>query len=204
MRLTQIINAPTNTPLFPFYVQYQNAPKFTQLLNLLAGYLLIPIELFYATYFNLQTAGTQGLNNWGVILNQSNNILVTQNINRYGFENGSPPSPIDVGYPQNFGHGNFSNDTQTTILSNDEYRVLLQFIYSSYVIDCSVRSCTDIINTYIQNQYNNPAYHCYITEGNMTFTYAFNFTLQPFEIAIFITNGKLPRPAGIAYEVTYI
>jgi len=186
------------------YIQYQNSIKFVNLLTQLEAYLSIPVRDFYNHFYNLQTCDTQGLNNWGKILNQTRNTLVPDYSQVVGFENGIPPDPIDTGYPQNFNNGNFyGGQTRTVILDDAKYRLLLQLIYQKYSVDCSVAACTNVINYYIQQRYNNPAYYCEIIEGNMEFVYLFSFTPQDWEIALFKYSQVLPKPAGIAYIIQW-
>ena len=79
---------PVNT-----YIQYQNAPKFNALLTQLTNYLTIPIDQFYTDYFNLLTATTQGLDNWGIILNETRNITYYNYDSIFGFDTGVPATP---------------------------------------------------------------------------------------------------------------
>ena len=187
------------------YIQYQNAPKFTQLLSSLVTYLTIPIDQFYEHFFDLRQCDTQGLNNWGKILNQTRTVLAYNYAQTFGFYTGEANLSTTV-YPQNFGHGSFfstSTDTITVTLNDYQYRQLLLLLWQSYCVDCSLVSCANVINEYIQNQYNNPDYRCDIIEGSMSFTYKFNFALAPWEIALFELNQILPKPAGIKYFVNW-
>lgn len=187
------------------YIQYQNANKFTTLLNDLEAYLTIPIKEFYDHYFNINTADPQGLANWGKILNQTETIAVPDFLNVFGFDTGDTPMPLDTGYPQNFGFGNFYNgQTAPTTLTTEQYRAVLKLIYLKYTSNCSVGSCVNVINSYIQQQYSNPLYKCVIIESQMQFAYSFNFTLQDWEIALFKYNDTLPRPGGIDYKVYWV
>lgn len=193
-------------PDVPMFIQYQNAPKFKSILEKLSVYLTIPIEEFYQHYFNIETADTQGLDNWGKILNQSRTIQTPDLTSIFGFDTGVPPSPLTTGYPQNYNNGTFyGGQTIPVILGNDSYRILLQFKYSSYTVNNSVAACMTVINNYIKKQYPlNPSYKCDIIEGNMYFIYNFNFALQPFEVALFHYNKILPTAAGIKYGVDWV
>lgn len=145
------------------------------------------------------------MDNWGVILNQSREVFIYDFDNIIGFNNGISPIPPDTGYPQNFNNGNFFNfGSSVDGLPNEQYRILLKFKYATYTTNCSYASLTNIINYYIQQQYNNLSKRCDIIDGIKTFTYAFNFTLQPWEIGLFAIEKILPSPAGIRYTVTYV
>lgn len=180
------------------YVQFQNAPKFRGLLSELQDYLVFPIDDYYEEYFNIATCNTEGLNNWGRILNQARSILVYDYSGVFGFNNGVAPVPIDTGYPQNFGHGNFfSGETTLTELDNTQYRALLGLRYLSYTVLPSAGVVTQLINAYIQEVYNDPLKKCQLVEGDMEFAYNFNFRLSNYERQLFRINNILPRPAGV-------
>lgn len=195
-----------NTPnLLPvkLYVEYQNGTKWNDLLRKLTDYLTLPIDQFYTDFFDLRTCTTQGLDNWGRILNQSRNIyFYNYNENIFGFDTGIPADPLDTGYPQNFGHGNFfSFDANGLTLTDDQYRILLQFKYFSYTLDCSIGACVNAVNYYVRNYH--PGETCQLIDGNMHFTYHFSYTLEPWEITMFRDNKVLPSPAGITYTLTW-
>ncbi len=192
-------------PNVNMFIQYQNAPKFLDLLQRLTVYLNIPIKQFYEHFFDLRTADDQGLENWGKILNQSRTIPVPDFTSVFGFDNGTPPSPLSTGYPQNYNNGSFyGGQTAQQLLTNDQYRILLQFRYLSYTINNSVAACMRVVDNYIKHQYPlHPEYMCSIIEGNMEFIYSFSFQLQPFEIVLFKYNNALPSPAGIKYSITW-
>lgn len=195
----------SNTPnILPVdvYVQYQNAPKFNQLLRELTDYLTIPIDQFYSEFFNLATCTTQGLNNWGRILNQPRSVEYYDYDYIMGFDTGITPSPLGTGYPQNFDNGNFfSFEGSSSDLDDATYRALLQLTYFRYVIDCTVGACARVMTYYAQ--LSDPANKCAIIDGDKIFTYAFNYTLSGWEIVLFQQLKLLPRPAGIDYIVTW-
>lgn len=186
------------------YIQYQNALRFVSLLSQLEAYLSIPIREFYNHFYNLATCDTQGLDNWGKILNRTRIAVIPDYSQCIGFDNGTPPVPLDTGYPQNFNNGNFyGGQTIAGTLNDEQYRALLQLTYQKYSVDCSVAACTNVINNYIQTRYNDAAYQCEIIEGNMEFVYMFNFIPQDWEIALFKYSQVLPKPAGIAYTIQW-
>jgi len=185
------------------YVQYQNAPNFKKLLRQLTDYITIPIDQFFTAYFDLTTCTTQGLDNWGKILNRTRQVNYYNYSKVFGFDNGVTPIPPDTGYPQNFQHGNFFSLTGSGLsLPDYAYRSLLQITYYSYIIDCTLGACASIITFYAKQQ--NPSYKCIITEGDMTFNYHFNYELQGWEVVLFTYSKILPAPAGINYTVTWV
>lgn len=202
------------------YSQYQNSPKFTAILEKLRAYLTVDIADVYFNWYNLETANTEGLDNWGRILNQSRVITITEPfIRRFGF-NPNPPhtiTPTPTNYPLNFGFkvnnvetnslwGNFAVTTTTDILTNADYRKLLKFIYLGYVTDRSITSILNTVNWYCQNQYPNTGRWCNIietTKPNPQVRFNFNFLLDDIEIQLFKYNDLLPRPAGVKSIVTW-
>lgn len=184
------------------YNQYSNAPNW-QILQLLCDYLDIGIADFYRYFFNIDTCSTQGLDNWGLILNQSRIVQSYDYTSVFGFDL-NPLSPTI--YPQNFEHGSFfssSNNLITISLDDYSYRNLLKLTYQKQTCNNSVEACVRVVNTYIQNQYPSQGYKCDIIEGVNHFTYAFNYALSSWEQGLFVLNDALPRPAGISYNVTW-
>ena len=192
----------TNILPIDIYIQYQNASNFANLLRGITDYLTIPITEFYSDFFDLRTCTTQGIDNWGRILNQSRVIQYFDFTDIFGFDLGLPP-PEPHEYPQNYNHGNFfSFGGSSTSLDDTAYRALLQFTYFNQTIDCSVGACVSVVNYYVRQS--NPNNKCVLTESNMSFNYAFNYQLQGWEIVLFTYTKILPTPAGIPYTVTWI
>jgi hypothetical protein len=190
----------------PSYQQYQNAPKLNELLNELEQVLIIPINLFYDRFFNIMTCDTQGLNNWGLILNRTRDYLIYNYDESFGFDTGEP-NPTTTKYPQNFGHGSFwsaSNRSEKAIMSDAQYRIVLLLLYQKYSVDCSVKACTDTANYFTQLTRNDPTLNCTVIDNYKTFTYHFNYSLTAFEQTILKLNQNLPKPAGIHYNVTWL
>ena len=198
-----------NTPnLLPvkLFIQNQNGPKWNELLRKLTDYLTIPIDQFYTDYFDLRTCTKQGLDNWGRILNVGRTVPYFNIDSIFGFDTGVTPSPPDTGYPQNFDHGNFYALADNTFELNDnQYRVLLQFTYINQTIDNSIGACVASVNAYARNSHDgDSSFKCQVIESALSFTYAFNYTLEGWEAILFAVIKILPTPAGIPYTVTWI
>jgi hypothetical protein len=195
------MNTPDLLPL-KLYVQKQNTVVMKGLFRKLTDYLTIPIDQFYSDYFNLLTCTTQKLDNWGRILNQTRNITFYNYQYILGFDV-DEPAPVDNEYPQNFDHGNFfAFNGIPGLLNDNEFRVILQFAYFRQTIDCSIGACVAITNFYAKQSGSD--HKCQIIEGDMSFIYNFNYTLQGFEIVLFKQNKILPTPAGITYDVNWV
>ena len=126
------------------YNQYQQTTKFNDLISRLNGILLVNPKDIYDNFFNLYTAMEGGLDNWGIILNQSRTIK-TRNLlkNRFGvFKSSYYPNnfdgrqltlPAGITYPQNFGKQTIQFNTvgtNTATLTNT-YQTVYQAIYNA-------------------------------------------------------------------------
>lgn len=201
------------------YVQYSNAINLQSLLYGgqkskitgkpypgLAYYLTIdPLE-FLRTYFSLSsTTSTEGLDNWGRILQVNRNIelpnVITNSI--FGFDTGTPASPADTGYPQNFNNGNFwGGSTTLYALTDPEYLFLLQLRYAVLNTNCSLASANLILNTYFRAL--NPAQEITVSD-NGTMNMLISVLLPAPAYQIYILNYRpdvLPIPAGVEYSVS--
>jgi len=191
--------------LAKLYSQYVNAPKFQKLIDELSAVLTIPISQFYNDFFNLYTCTTQGLDNWGIILNTTRDSFTYDYAESFGFDTGEP-NPTTTEYPQNFGHGSFFSTSNRIVkikLNDTQYRIVLLLQYAKYTSDMSMASCTAIVNNYIQFTYEDPTYKCTVKDNHLAVNYHFNYSLSAQEVALFKINKLLPKPAGIEYSVTW-
>lgn len=186
------------------YVQFANATKLNQLLDNLYPLLTIDPATFLLTYFDIRTCGTNGLDNWGRILNFPRVIQVNDATDGvFGF--GKPnyyPLPTPTAYPQNFNNGRFYNpdyegDTTNPYILNDfQYRIVLLFRYRTITSNMSMYSINHILNQLVislDSDYKVLA----VQTGTMEITYKFNFPLQAWQRAIFKNRNLLPVPAGV-------
>ncbi len=188
------------------YVQYQNSTRLNTLLDGIETAIRFTDNdriTWINNYLSIETASTDGLDNWGRILGQ--NRIVPAGIggakNVLGFDTGIPPAPINDGYPQNFDNGNFydsSHDSSTVVLVDDAYRVLLKILYLKYTTNNSIASLNLMIQSFAGNRG-----EAYVLSGNMSISYVFNFTLKPFEINLFENTDCLPVPAGITLNLIF-
>ena len=188
---------------FPIYLQYQSkAPTFINFVQATANAMLFQNIDFTTDYLNIKTASTAGLDNWGIILNQPRVVysgLAYAGV--FGFDDGVIPSNTDD-YPQNFNHGTFYNPAYapTTSLTDTQYRALLLLLYRKYTTNNSLADLNSIIQEYAL--FNGAEGVPYVTSSyNMEITYTFNYTLQPYEINLFLNTDCLAVPAGVTRNV---
>ena len=183
------------------YVQFATATNLNKLFDELRPLLTIdPLE-FWRDYFDIDTCLTDGLDNWGRILDFDRIIQISTADNGvFGFGEGNYPIPPD-GYPQNFNNGNFfdPNEAEAFVsyrLTDYEYRIVLKFRYASLTSNLSMKAINKIMNDLIRGI--NEQYKCAVIQSDvMQLTYKFNFTLQPWQKSIFTNRNALPVPAGV-------
>lgn len=184
------------------YTQYTNSPRIQAILAGIAPHLKISISDFYRDYFDIDTANSQWLDNWGRILGLSRNLTIDTSYDHIvGFDTGDGNiSPIE--YPQNFNQGAFYSAVPTSLVSLTDtvYRVYLKFRYHSLTTNASIEACNVIINTYASSI--NPVHRARVVDmGDMFFKYEFNYLLEPYERTLFLIRGILPMPMGVGYDL---
>lgn len=109
--------------------------------------------------------------------------------NWFGFdETGNDWYPFDDGIFYS------SSATQTYLLSDEAYRLLIMSKAASNITACDNHSLNSWMKIMFAGRGN-----CYMQDNlNMSIAYVFEFDLQVWEIAV-LTGGKvLPRPAGVS------
>lgn len=183
---------------FPIYLQYQNSPKLISLVNKTANALLFKDINFTNDYLNIRTASSEGLDNWGIILNQPRIVYSGEAYdNVFGFNNGFIPLNT-TDYPQNFYYSNFFNIvySPTIAINDDQYRALLLLIYRKYTTNNSIYDLNNIIQEYSEMM--GASGVPYVKSNyDMSITYKFNYYLLPYEAYMFNRYNILPKPAGV-------
>jgi hypothetical protein len=188
---------------FPVYIQYSNSPNLKSLVNLTANSLLFTEDIS-ANYLSILNANTNGLDNWGIILNQSRVVSYGAVYPKvWGFFNGVPVTDT-TSYPQNFYNANFYNPTYdvTISLTDTSYRALLLLLYRKYTSNLSLADLNSIIQQYatITGASGVPNV---ISTYNMQITYQFNYTPLPYELKLFYDTDLLPVPMGVKLNLTF-
>jgi hypothetical protein len=183
------------------YVQYQKAVRLQQLVTDLEPNLVVDAQAFYDNFFNILTCGSDGLDNWGLLLDRSRTIPVPALDNVFGFGDvlGLPVAPT---YPQNYDHGSFySGSSIYTALTDPQYRTLLQFTYAYLTSNFSLMSANLIMNAYCAT-FENPVTVQVSTTGPKQMEFLITGTLEPWQSAIFALPGVLPIPMGVQATLT--
>jgi Protein of unknown function (DUF2612) len=186
------------------YRQYSNSPKLISLVQKTANAMLFKNIDFTVDYLDIRTANTDGLNNWGIILNQPRVVrsgLAYDGV--FGFDDGAPPSDTTT-YPQNFYHSNFFNISYspTQELTNSQYRALLLLKYRKYTTNNSLKDLNDIIIEYADISGGGGIPYVFSTY-DMNITYKFNYVPLPYETYLFKDTPILPKPAGVNLNLIF-
>ena len=181
------------------YTQFVNATNLNGLLNGIQPLITISVEDYYQNFFDINTCNTQGINQWGALLNINRTINVPNFQNVFGFDDGE--TPIDNQYPCNFGMGNFYDGQFTaTDLSDNEYRALLRLRYAYITTNASVYNANLMMNIYVQSL--NASYKAFVKEiSPMIIQFQFNFNLTDLQYAALTTQDVLPIPLGVGYSI---
>lgn len=183
------------------FVQFETAKNLNKLFDELYPLLTIAPQDFLKDYFDIDTCGTDGLNNWGKILNLSRVVSISVATDGvFGFDEDN--YPIDENeYPQNFDNGFFYNPAYENnpvqySLSDYEFRAALKFRYAALTTNLSMQSINRIMNNLLIQL--NSTYKCVVIQtAVMQLTYKFNFDLLSWQKALFSNRAILPVPAGV-------
>jgi hypothetical protein len=195
----------------PVFVQFSNATKINKIVNDMQPYLTIDPINFFNDYFNLATCTSEGLDNWGRILDFSRSVP-TPSAPYFGFDNGGP---LFDNYPQAFegpqGNpgGSFTtlqeirnNNTGYDNLPDDEYRLVLQLVYSTLNCNMSLKAINKIMNVFAQSI--NPTYRVQVipTPGvTMSLDYKFNYTIPGWIQRLLVFESIVPIPLGVTMRI---
>lgn len=153
------------------------------------------IDNWYDDIWNVQTAVGYGLDVWGRIVGVSRVLQVAAG-GYLGFDE-AQDSSLDV---LDFGYGIFYSGAPTTsnfALTDDAFRTL---IYAKALANITSGSITGI-NAILMLLFGSQGNAWVIDNGNMTMTYAFDFTISAVDAAILENSGVMPRPCGV--QVSY-
>lgn len=172
--------------------QYATSPSITALIEAMNQYIDPSVDLdnFYNFVWNIDTAQGFGLDIWGRIVNVPRTLTIPGSSIYFGFDEGMPGTlPFDQGI---FYDGTLA--TQTFVLSDDAYRVLILTKALANISTSSAPSFNNLLKGLFPGRG-----RCYALDlGDMAMRFVFEFNLQPFEIAILTQSGAIPRPAGVS------
>lgn len=181
--------------------QYADSPKLKSMIYSFNEAVGIDgfIDDFYDMIWNIETAGTYGLDVWGKIVVVSRLLTVTENKIYFGFEEALSIPPV-VDDPQPFNQAPFYSGNQLTYtvsLSNDIYRKLIMMKAAANISDCTIPN----MNKLLMFMFGDSG-KCHVrNDGDMVMSYVFEFRLSDAELAIVQSSGALPSPVGVKVNI---
>ncbi|KNA29484.1 hypothetical protein ACO03_11285 [Pantoea ananatis] len=181
--------------------QYADSPKLKSLIYSFNQAVGIEgfIDSFYDMIWNIETAGTYGLDVWGKIVVVSRQLTVTENKIYFGFQEALSDPPV-VDDPQPFNQAPFYSGevlTSTVTLTNDIYRKLIMMKAAANISDCTIPN----LNRLLMFMFGDKG-RCYVrNDGGMVMSYVFQFPLSVSELAIVQSSGALPAPVGVTVNI---
>lgn len=182
-------------------MQYEKATRLNALINGLELACSIDMSAIYQDYINIETAKGIGLDNYGLLLNQSRDIYYEELlVDVFGFDTNSSPTYIGEP-PETLDNGTFVYDTELSIISltDDQYRKLLLIVYISSISSCSLGN----INRILQAYFTNGIIYCNKT-ATMELTVFVDVELEAWEYQIIKSENILPRPLGCVLNIQKI
>ncbi|HHQ6627126.1 TPA: DUF2612 domain-containing protein [Serratia fonticola] len=181
--------------------QYADSPKLRSIIATFndametGGFL----DAFYDVIWDIDTAGTYGLDVWGKIVVVSRLLKVTPTEKYFGFDEATS-IPSEINDPQPFDQAPFYTgvqETDTVRLSNDIYRKLIMLKATANITDCTIPS----MNKMLMYMFGDSGKAYVRNDGGMVMSYVFEFELSPAELAIVQSSGALPSPAGVTVNI---
>lgn len=186
--------------------QYADSPTITALIQSINSAVDPSTDLqnFYSNVWNVLTAVGSALDNvWGPIVGVQR-VLTIPGGNYFGFqEEGIAQGPTTGQGALPFNEGTMYAGTPATTnyaLSDTAFRVLILAKALSNISSCSINTYNTILMQLFPNRGN-----AYVSNGgNMNARLTFEFTLQPYELAIIKQSGALAPPTGVQFEVMQV
>jgi len=181
--------------------QYADSPKLRNIIDTF-NQAVEPddfIDDFYDMIWNIETAGTYGLDVWGKIVVVSRLLTVTPGGKYFGFREALNTPPV-INDPQPFNQAPFytgNMQTSTVSLTNDAYRKLIMLKAMANITNCTIPS----MNAMLMYMFGDSGKAYVRNDGGMVMTYVFEFELSTVELAIVQSSGALPSPAGVTVNI---
>lgn len=177
--------------------QYAASPVIQQLIADRGAYFPTSWQdQFYSGVWNVDTALGFGLDIWGGIVVIGREIQIPA-VNYFGFN--APPSQSWAPFGQ---ASLYTGPTATTTysLADNAYRVLILAKALANIASTDSGSLNKVLNQLFPNRG-----RAWVNDlGSMAIRYVFEFALQPWERAVLIGGGALPRPAGVGATIAEI
>lgn len=184
--------------------QYANSPTITGLIDAFNQWIdpSADIDAFYSAIWNIETAGTAGLDMWGKIVNVSRELQINIAPAYLGFNEAFTDATSTTG-PQPLGQATMYAGplaTTTYTLGNDAYRKLIMVKALANITDCTSPSLNALLRYLFAGEG-----RCYVVDtGGMRSRYVFEFQLSAVELAIMLSSGAVPRPAGVLISIMQV
>lgn len=175
--------------------QYESSPIINKLIDYRSEYFGGWSDKFYDIVWNVDTAQGFGLDIWGRIVVIGRDLEV-QAGEYFGFD--SEPTRSWMPFNQApFYTG--QKQTSTYRLTDQAYRALILTKALTNISATDYKS----LNRSLSNLFSGRG-NAYVKKtGTMEIQYVFEFYLEAWEISIIITDGILPRPAGVKVSAVY-
>lgn len=171
-------------------------------------------EAWYRDVFDLRTANAFGLAVWAIILNARQFVYQPPNIERPIFGFGVPNTGFgdrfgsrfsagtSLSFFKNFNNGNFGTSSGAGIngLDLEQSRILLRLRY----FNLAMRPSVPQINAFVNEVFKDLGKVVVLDNYDMTCTYVFLFALPSSLIYVLNNFDVLPRPAGVALNITTV
>lgn len=174
--------------------QYANSPTIVALVDFMEQDIdpSADLDAFYDFVWNVMTARGFGLDVWGKIVNIGRQLNIPGTLINFGFSEANPSSPM----LQPFGQAPFyDGPVASTVytLADDAYRTLILAKALANISDCTAPSLNRLLQVLFAGRG-----RVYVQDtGQMQMRYVFEFSLQPFEVAIITQSGAIARPAAV-------
>lgn len=153
-------------------------------------------DQFYDVVWNVNTAQGFGLDIWGRIVVIGRNIQIPV-VNYFGFTT-TPAQSWDPFGQESFYTG--PTATTTFTLGDNAYRVLVLAKALANISSTDSPSLNRVINQLFPGRG-----RAWVNDlGSMSMRFVFEFALEPWEMAVLVNGGVLPRPAGVGATIAQI
>lgn len=144
----------------------------------------------YNIVWNVDTAQGFGLDIWGRIVAIGRQLQIP-NTEYFGFNTTTPPESWNPFDQESFYSGEGS--TQAFTLADPAYRVLILAKALSNISATDSQS----LNSVLQQLFPGRGRAWVNDLGSMAMRFVFEFTLEPWEMAVLANGNVIPRPAGV-------
>lgn len=182
--------------------QYANSPTIVDLIDRFNEWIDPQADIlnFYNTIWNVETANDHGLDIWGRIVNVSRYLKVLTPPTYFGFMEAYTAPTEETGVQPLNQAPMYTGESVTTTyrLETEAFRKLILLKAMSNITNCTVPSLNAMLKYFFSGR-------SYVHDtGDMQLRYVFEFDLSPFELAIMLNSGAIPRPAGVLANVMQV